>query len=286
MAADTKDPLGLLRLLAVGTTALLTLAYTYNNLSTVQYSLAPAQPTAVEAGGAALRAASDPARDAAADPQEVVPFTMCDRRTPFSYEVDPRLPPADRKAIIDFEIDWPRDNGILLLRNDGKFGHIGNQVNSLLHSYDYARDHRLDLGMLFHSWAMDVIQTMFYETSDFDDVGRELRADLGILVVRNQSQLEGYDEVVSQNAQQLYFYKSGNVGMDHWKETMGVHIAFLRRLFLRYNRGYGYVHNGLRAQDACATLNMFFHERVGEVKYTVSEYCQKILEFCVVTWHE
>lgn len=33
--------------------------------------------------------------------------------------------------------------------------------------------------------------------------------------------------------------------------------------------GYGYIHNGLRAQDVCATLDMFFHERARDVKYTV-----------------
>lgn len=67
---------------------------------------------------------------------------------------------------------------------------------------------------------MDLLQSMFYETDDFEALGGEMMKDLGILVVRNQTQLQYYDEVVSKNAQQLYFYKSSNKNMDHWKETM------------------------------------------------------------------
>ena len=58
-------------------------------------------------------------------------------------------------------------------------------------------------------------------------------------------------------------------------KVMGIPYSahlIMQRMFLKYNRGYGYVHNGLRAQDLCATLDMFFHERVGDVKYTVGEY--------------
>ena len=84
---------------------------------------------------------------------------------------------------------------------------------------------------------MDAMQTMFYETDDFDQLSHELLHNLGIIVVRNQTQLEVFDEVVAQNSQQLYFYRSSNHGMDTWKEMMKVHIEILQRLFLRYNRG-------------------------------------------------
>eukprot|EP00578_Thalassiosira_sp_NH16_P003476 CAMPEP_0181131360 /NCGR_PEP_ID=MMETSP1071-20121207/30382_1 /TAXON_ID=35127 /ORGANISM="Thalassiosira sp., Strain NH16" /LENGTH=389 /DNA_ID=CAMNT_0023217545 /DNA_START=150 /DNA_END=1319 /DNA_ORIENTATION=+ len=201
--------------------------------------------------------------------QDTVPLYMCNRKTPFQYDVNPLVPSADQKPLNRFVNDWEKTDRILLLRNDGKFGHIGNQINSLLHAFDYARDNKLHLGMLFHSWSMDVINTMFYETDSFDDLGYDLLNDLGIVVIRNQTQLEGYTEVVTQNAQQLYFYRSSNLGLDTWRETMRIHIEILQRLYLRYNRGYGYVHNGLRAQDLCATLDSFFHKKVADVKYTV-----------------
>lgn len=150
-----------------------------------------------------------------------IPFVMCDRETPFRYSLNPATDRSNQqRSQIAFRHDWPKQNKILLLRNDGKFGNIGNQMNSLLHAFDYARDNNLQLGMLFHSWAMDLLQSMFYETDDFEALGGELMKDLGILVVRNQTQLQYYDEVVSKNAQQLYFYKSSNKNMDHWKETM------------------------------------------------------------------
>ena len=47
------------------------------------------------------------------------------------------------------------------------------------------------------------------------------------------------------------------------------HIS--QRLLLDKCTGYGFVHNGSRAQDVCSTLDMFFPDRVGEVKYSVSK---------------
>jgi len=239
-----------------------------------------------------------------------IPFAMCDRETPFRYSLNLATDRSNQqRPEKSFRHDWPKQNKILLLRNDGKFGNIGNQMNSLLHAFDYARDHNLHLGILFHSWAMDVIQSVFYETDDFDALGDEMMKDFGVLVVRNQTQLALYDEVVSQNAQQLYFYKSSNKNMDHWRETMEgelfllskerivifglafhtphhfphpsqtkfvqhafgaqVHKSIIQQLFFRYNRGYGYVHNGLRAQDVCGTLDALFKGHVGDVKYSV-----------------
>jgi hypothetical protein len=159
------------------------------------------------------------------------PFVMCGRETPFRYNPNPATDRSVRQGPQKaFNYDWPKENKILLLRNDGKFGNVGNQMNSLLHAFDYARDHNLHLGMLFHSWAMDVIHSMFYETDDFDALGDELKNDFGILVVRNQTQLTMYDEVVSKNAEQLYFYRSSNKNMDHWRETMtGKSFLFSKR---------------------------------------------------------
>lgn len=52
-----------------------------------------------------------------------------------------------------------------------------------------------------------------------------------------------------------------------WYHIVPLFLIFI--LFSTRTSGYGYVHNGLRAQDNCATLDMFFHERARDVKYTV-----------------
>jgi hypothetical protein len=188
-------------------------------------------------------------------------FTMCDRVTPFDPEIAPR-----------FRTDWPRENKILILRSDGgKFGNIGNQIDSLLHAFDYARENRLHLGIFFHSWAMDVISTMFYESESFEALEDELMRDLGIIVIRQHGQFEGYDEVVSKNARQLFFHTPVNQTRDYWREVMQYHISILQQFFLRYNRGYGYVHTGMRAEDVCTALVTLFRDRVMEVKYSVSK---------------
>lgn len=205
-----------------------------------------------------------------------IPFVMCDRITPYQHSSHNIA--SDRSqyqhitkpyTFLSTNGQWTKSNKILLLRNDGKFGHIGNQFNSLLHAFDYARDHKLHIGILFHSWAMDVIHSMFYESIDFDILSANMETDFGILLVRNQSQLLLYDEVISQNAQQLYFYKSSNKNVDSWRDTMSMHKSILQQLFHRYNRGYGYVHNGLRAKDVCSTLDMFFKDRLSTIIYSV-----------------
>jgi len=204
-----------------------------------------------------------------------IPFVMCDRITPYQHSSNTASDRSQYQHIteqykfLSTNGQWPKSKKILLLRNDGKFGHIGNQFNSLLHAFDYARDHELHIGVLFHSWAMDVIHSMFYESVDFDILSVEMEEDFGILLVRDQSQLLVYDEVISQNAQQLYFYKSSNKNVDSWRDTMSMHKSILQQLFHRYNRGYGYVHNGLRAKDVCSTLDMFFKDQLSTIKYSV-----------------
>lgn len=249
-------------------------------------------------------------------------FRMCHRITPFTYAFAPisteegteedahgnSIPPNN------FNPNWPKQlqsNKILLLRNDNsKFGRIGNQYNSILHAFDYARDYNLHLGMLYHSWAMDVIHTMFYESNGMNSIQLDynLLNDLGIVIIRNQTQLELYEEVITLDAQELYFYKSPNLqgvasiddvtttdareaetktvpaqqqqqeeeentnNNELWKIDMEEHKLILQRLYLRYNQGRGYVHTGLVGQDVCSALNMFFPDRdVSEVKYSVSK---------------
>ncbi len=58
---------------------------------------------------------------------------------------------------------------------------------------------------------------------------------------------------------------------DYWREVMQYHISILQQFFLRYNRGYGYVHTGMRAEDVCPALVTLFRDRVMEVKYSVSK---------------
>ena len=207
--------------------------------------------------------------------EELRQFQLCGRYTPFTYKINPHVVPAMQRPILE-PMRWPTTNKLLLLRNDGHFGHIGNQVNSLLHAYDYAMDHQMELGILFHSWAMDTIQTIGYETDTYDRLGRDLYEDLNIIVIRNQTQLRGFTEVHSETAKRLYFYSSSNYTNDRdmWTKKMPTHVAVLQRLFLRHNRGYGYVHNGLRADDTCSSVNQYFKSKGGSMKYTVihSEY--------------
>eukprot|EP00573_Skeletonema_grethae_P011925 CAMPEP_0201703320 /NCGR_PEP_ID=MMETSP0578-20130828/39348_1 /ASSEMBLY_ACC=CAM_ASM_000663 /TAXON_ID=267565 /ORGANISM="Skeletonema grethea, Strain CCMP 1804" /LENGTH=404 /DNA_ID=CAMNT_0048191073 /DNA_START=119 /DNA_END=1333 /DNA_ORIENTATION=- len=195
------------------------------------------------------------------------PFVMCDRRTPLNYAIHPRMTERVSYSGDTFVPQWPTQKKLLLLRKDDYlFGHIGNQMNSLLHAYDYARDHQLELGTTFHGWVIGAIQFMGYESNDNKELRNEIRNELGITVIRNSTDLIGYDEVIQLSAKDLYFYKSPG---ENWEANMDFHIGILRRIFLRYNRALGYAHHGLRAINVCRSFDDLFHRSQSEIKYSV-----------------
>ena len=177
---------------------------------------------------------------------------------------------------------------MLFLNNRDPFGNIGNQINSLVHAYDYARDHRLDLGTGPHSWAVSTIQSMFFETKSLDgkELSQVMEKELGIKVFDNttQWQLQQYEKIYYVSSKELFFYRSSpdnyNGGRD-WTGVMDFHISILRRLFRRYNQGYGYDHSGSRTKDVCSTLEDFFHSDKNAVRYSVihSRYLEGRAEF-------
>ena len=60
--------------------------------------------------------------------------------------------------------------------------------------------------------------------------------DSGVIVIRNQTQLDKYGEVTGQNVQQFYFYRSVNDNwINMWREKMELHILSLKGGYLRYN---------------------------------------------------
>ena len=139
-------------------------------------------------------------------------------------------------------------------------------MNSLLHAYDYARDHQLELGTTFHGWVIEAIQFMGYESNDNKELRNEIHDQLGIKIIRNSTDLEGYEEVIQLSAKDLYFYKSPG---ENWEANMEFHIGILRRIFLRYNQASGYAHHGLRAIDVCRTFDDLFHGFRSSIKYSV-----------------
>eukprot|EP00574_Skeletonema_japonicum_P004269 CAMPEP_0201734130 /NCGR_PEP_ID=MMETSP0593-20130828/33362_1 /ASSEMBLY_ACC=CAM_ASM_000672 /TAXON_ID=267983 /ORGANISM="Skeletonema japonicum, Strain CCMP2506" /LENGTH=383 /DNA_ID=CAMNT_0048227401 /DNA_START=124 /DNA_END=1272 /DNA_ORIENTATION=+ len=195
------------------------------------------------------------------------PFVMCDRTTPLNYAIHPKMTQRVSYSGDTFEPRWPTQKKLLLLRKDDYlFGHIGNQMNSLLHAYDYARDHQLELGTTFHGWVIEAIQFMGYESNDNKELRNEIRNELGITIIRNSTDLVGYDEVIQLSAKDLYFYKSPG---ENWEANMNFHIGILRRIFLRYNRALGYAHHGLRAINVCRTFDDLFHGSRAGIKYSV-----------------
>ena len=70
---------------------------------------------------------------AATHTQESIPFTMCNRQTPFRYDINTYLPPSKQKPILNYQInDWTKQNPVLLVNLSCVFSIFTFQVLSYL----------------------------------------------------------------------------------------------------------------------------------------------------------
>ncbi|KAL7522359.1 hypothetical protein ACHAWX_007044 [Stephanocyclus meneghinianus] len=209
------------------------------------------------------------------------PFVMCERPTPLNRFMD------------DPTIEWssaaPRKRTKLLLLKDpstslGASHNIGNQVNALLHAFDYARYNDMDLGMTMDSWAMKTIHHMFMQ--DFFSsitnakavtaaTSRELlQNELGIKIITDEKQLQSYAVVESGSSRDLLNYHPPSL-LEDWRQIMKHHVFILQRLFRHYNDGNGYSINRSESSEMslteqmCSELHSLFGDKMSQTLYTV-----------------
>ena len=208
-------------------------------------------------------------------------FIMCERRTPLHQFVDNLLVPSKQRHA--------KRSKLLLLNEPsnnlpGATNNIGNQMNSLLHAFDYAQYKDMDLGLTLDSWAMKTIHQMFMQDFFRSIVnGKAVTAatsialmerELGVKIITEKSQLVSYEAVEYGTAQELLAYQPPSFHHD-WKQIMQYHVYILQKLFRHYNNGKGHDFNRNESQEmnlrpqVCSTLYSLFGDEMNTTPYVV-----------------
>ncbi|KAL7537220.1 hypothetical protein ACHAXR_007672 [Thalassiosira sp. AJA248-18] len=164
--------------------------------------------------------------------------------------------------------EYKTSTPILVLEGYLTYGRTLNQMRSFLLAVQYARDNGIELGVMEHSWAADVLFG-FFMASDGKGEQQEggggdggdndahwtarVEKEMCVKIIRDPKELEGR-EVVSKTAIQLFYYYSPT----STEEYMASRTSILRTLFQHYNNGVGIDHEGNQVGDMCSGIDSLF----------------------------
>lgn len=204
-------------------------------------------------------------------------FAMCERSTPLYKFVE----------VPTFQASSPRRSKLLLLKDSSTAlgsNNFGNQMNALLHAFDYARYNNMDLGITMESWAMKAIHQLFMQDFFSSIVNGKkvtattaaelLKIELGVKIITDEKQLKSFDVVETGSFQDLLNYQPPSFYQD-WKQIKDNHVYILQRLFRHYNSGNGFDINMNESEEmnltrqACSSLHSLFGDEKSVTPYVV-----------------
>ena len=147
---------------------------------------------------------------------------------------------------------------ILILNGKDSYGRTGNNLVELLHAVQYARDNDIQLGISVHSWAMDVIQSMWL-SAESENWENELESALCVKILHDKKELlewEVRNNTRYMESKDLFYY--GNDIDRPLEEYMAGQEHVVRTLFRHYNDGEGVDHKGSRVRDMCSGIDALF----------------------------
>ncbi|KAL3773626.1 hypothetical protein ACHAW5_008213 [Stephanodiscus triporus] len=151
------------------------------------------------------------------------------------------------------------DKPIVIINGQDSYGRTGNNLVELLHAVQYARDNDIQLGISVHSWAMDVIQGMWFSARS-DDWERELESELCVKIFHDREELRTWEDrnnTKYMESKELFFYGTGRP----LREYMAGQERVIRALFRHYNDGEGYDHKGSPVRDMCSGIDALFGKK-------------------------
>ncbi|KAL7530193.1 hypothetical protein ACHAXR_003357, partial [Thalassiosira sp. AJA248-18] len=191
---------------------------------------------------------------------EIEPLTVCDR-------------PADVGSVENFEslqensqcTEITQDKPIVILQGDlrAQYGRTGNNLIEFLHAIQMARDKGLQLGVMTHSWAMDVLQKMWMSIDDLNWQA-EFEQAFCIKIFEFPFELQGWD--VIQNTTKELFYYTSEKPLDEYIDNQELTI---RTLFRDHNQGEGYDSYRRPVNDMCSGIKAVFGEDRATAIYSV-----------------
>ena len=161
------------------------------------------------------------------------------------------------------------DRPIVVLNGQDAYGRTGNNLVELLHAVQYARDNDIQLGISVHSWAMDVIQSMWL-SAESDDWESELESALCVKIFHDKNELLAWEvrnNTKYMESKDLFFY--GNDIDRPMGEYMAGQEHVMRTLFRHYNDGEGVDHKGTPVRDMCSGIDALFGTKRKHAIYSV-----------------
>ncbi|KAL7527725.1 hypothetical protein ACHAWF_002284 [Thalassiosira exigua] len=185
-------------------------------------------------------------------------FAVCGRRTGSVRNNNLTLSPGIEETLAECPPFDPRKKTLILKGPKAKaFGQTGNHMRSLLNAIQYTRDNGYQLGILYGSWAMELITSMWMvRGSKWES---QLEKALCIRIFRSWHESRGWNKVEvtrdTYRLSRLFFYSRSLVSDE---QTSACEQYTLRTLFRHYNTGYGRDQYGNRANDMCTGIDSIF----------------------------
>ena len=187
------------------------------------------------------------------------PLSVCGRPTMVGT-------PADLALLKNYEessstCPGANSNKLLLLRDQGPrlYGRTGNNIVEFLHSLQLSRDEDVQLGIMSHSWAFEMLSKMWMSVNN-DDWEAQFEQAFCVKIFHTEDEVQGYELLfpdvtdTEEFTKRLFMYQSPRPFIDY----IGHQVQYIQTLFRNYNTGEGTTESGEPVRDMCSGIKALF----------------------------
>lgn len=179
------------------------------------------------------------------------PLSICGRQAAIPPEQDYEIM---QKFQSNCKPVGPNDP-ILLIEGVVAFGRTGNNLIEFLHALEKAQNEGLTVGVLFNSWIVPVITSMWMsiQNNDMDGWRHHMESTFCIKML-SQDELPNYTNIIRMETRDLFMYKTRQ-SLPDYIEFQTYHI---RNLLRNYNTGVGVDIRHNDVKDMCTGIDAMF----------------------------
>jgi len=168
------------------------------------------------------------------------------------------VPEQDQKLMTKFQSNCQPvglDGPLLLIEGGETFGRTGNNLIEFFHALERAQNEGMTVGILFDSWLVPVLTTMWMAIQDNNMDGWRQHVERTFCVkLLSRDELSNYTNIVHMPTRDLFMYKTRQ-SLPDYIEFQSYHI---RNLFRNYNTGVGVDIRHRDVKDMCAGIHGLF----------------------------
>ena len=181
----------------------------------------------------------------------ISPLSICGRQAAIPREQDQEIM---NKFQSNCKPVGPNDP-ILLIEGVVAFGRTGNNLIEFLHALEKAQNEGLTVGVLFNSWIVPVITSMWMsiQSNDMDGWRQHMERTFCIKML-SQDELPNYTNIIRMETRDLFMYKTRQ-SLPDYIEFQTYHI---RNLLRNYNTGVGVDIRHREVKDMCTGIDAMF----------------------------